>query len=88
MIESASAVTSANEATRKAEANTLLSPRFYKTDFAALERFDVAPVRAEWDQMMAEFKRDTNRDHFERNPAFRAEFRNCPPTCTRNSWIF
>jgi magnesium-protoporphyrin IX monomethyl ester (oxidative) cyclase len=66
-------IDSASAATRKAEANTLLNPRFYKTDYAALERFDVAPVRAEWDQMIAEFKRDINRDHFERDAQFDAE---------------
>ena len=78
MIESASPVTSANDATRKAEANSLLSPRFYTTDFAALERVDVAAVRPEWGQLMEEFKCDTNRDHFERNPAFRAEYQKLP----------
>jgi magnesium-protoporphyrin IX monomethyl ester (oxidative) cyclase len=72
-------VDSGAAATRKAEANTLLTPRFYKTDFAALERLDVAPVRAEWDQMIAEFKRDVNRDHFERNAQFDAEVTRLPP---------
>jgi magnesium-protoporphyrin IX monomethyl ester (oxidative) cyclase len=78
MIESMSPVTCANDATRKAEANSLLSPRFYTTDFAALERVDVAAVRPEWGQLMEEFKCDTNRDHFERNPAFRAEHQKLP----------
>ncbi|HEY1315469.1 MAG TPA: magnesium-protoporphyrin IX monomethyl ester (oxidative) cyclase [Steroidobacteraceae bacterium] len=69
---------SGSEATRKAEANTLLSPRFYKTDYAALEHFDAAPVRAEWDQMIDEFKLDINRDHFERNAQFDAEVARLP----------
>jgi magnesium-protoporphyrin IX monomethyl ester (oxidative) cyclase len=66
-------------ATRRAEANTLLTPRFYKTDYAALESLDVEPVRAEWEQMMLEFKRDVNRDHFERTPQFEAELTRLPP---------
>jgi magnesium-protoporphyrin IX monomethyl ester (oxidative) cyclase len=78
MIDEVIGIDSASDATRKAEANTLLSPRFYKTDYAALERIDVNSVRAEWDQMMAAFKRDVNRDHFERNAQFDAEVRKLP----------
>ncbi len=89
MIEQANAVTSASDATRKAEANSLLSPRFYRTDFAALERVDVEAVRPEWSQLMEEFKRDTNRDHFERRPGIqRRASRNCPMSSIRSSWIF
>ncbi len=72
-------VDSSESATRKAEANTLLTPRFYRTDYAALEKIDVAPVRREWDQMMAEFAGDGNRNHFERDAAFAAEVRQLPP---------
>jgi magnesium-protoporphyrin IX monomethyl ester (oxidative) cyclase len=79
MIDDAVEIDSGVAATRKAEANTLLSPRFYKTDYAALERLDVTPVRAEWDQMIGEFKRDINQDHFERNAQFDAELRKLPP---------
>ncbi len=76
-VESA-VVDSGDSATRKAEENTLLSPRFYKTDYAALERLDVTPVRAEWDAMMAEFKRDINGDHFQRNALFDSEVKALP----------
>jgi magnesium-protoporphyrin IX monomethyl ester (oxidative) cyclase len=79
MMDEVIGINTGVDATRKAEANTLLTPRFYTTDFAALERFDAAPVRGEWDQMMAEFKRDVNRDHFERNAQFDAEVRKLPP---------
>jgi magnesium-protoporphyrin IX monomethyl ester (oxidative) cyclase len=72
------AITTGAEATRKAEENTLLTPRFYKTDYAAMERIDISPVRREWDQMMAEFKLDVNRSHFERNAQFDAEVRQLP----------
>jgi magnesium-protoporphyrin IX monomethyl ester (oxidative) cyclase len=78
MIEQTSPVTSATDATRKAHTDSLLSPRFYTTDFAALERVNVESVRYEWSQLMEEFKRDTNRDHFERNPAFRGQFEKLP----------
>jgi magnesium-protoporphyrin IX monomethyl ester (oxidative) cyclase len=78
MIEEA-VINSGAGATRKAKSDTLLTPRFYKTDYAALERLDVTPVRAEWDQMMGEFKRDVNRDHFERNAQFDAEVATLAP---------
>jgi magnesium-protoporphyrin IX monomethyl ester (oxidative) cyclase len=72
-------IATAADATRKAEANTLLTPRFYKTDYAAMELVDVSSVRAEWDQMMREFELDVNRNHFERNAQFDAEVRQLPP---------
>ncbi len=78
-MSTAIAIEDAKDATRHAGANTLLSPRFYKTDFAALERVDIGPVRAEWNQMMGEFRRDANRNHFERNAEFDAEVRALPP---------
>jgi magnesium-protoporphyrin IX monomethyl ester (oxidative) cyclase len=78
MMDEMIGITSAAQATRKAEENTLLTPRFYTTDYAALERLDIEPVRGEWDQMIAEFKRDVNRDHFERNAQFDAEVRRLP----------
>ena len=55
-----------NESTRRAQQDTLLSPRFYKTDFAAVDRIDVGPIRAQWDSLMAEFEADGNVDHFQR----------------------
>ena len=79
MIDEVAEIDSARAATRKAEANTLLNPRFYKTDYAALEHLDVSSVRGEWDRMMAEFKRDENGDHFNRNAQFDAEVRELPP---------
>ena len=48
----------------------MLSPRFYTTDFAKLDRLDVNSVRAEWDELIAEFRRDANRGYFVRNEEF------------------
>jgi magnesium-protoporphyrin IX monomethyl ester (oxidative) cyclase len=67
------------EATAKAQASTLLSPRFYTTDFAAMDRIDVSPLRAEWDAMMAEYEGDNNHDHFQRGAEFADEVRELPP---------
>ena len=56
-----------NEATEIARTDTLLNPRFYTTDFAALDKIDVEPVRAEFNALLAELKQDINRNHFIRN---------------------
>ncbi len=42
------------EATRVARQDTMLTPRFYTTDFDELDRVDVSGVRAEWDVLLAE----------------------------------
>jgi len=63
-----------NETTRMATTETVLSPRFYTTDFAALESVSVEPVRREWDALMAEFRADPNKGHFVRDSRF-DEFR-------------
>ena len=63
-----------NESTRMAQQDTVLSPRFYTTDFAAMERIDVSRVRAEWDGLIAELRADENRGHFIRTGVF-DEFR-------------
>jgi magnesium-protoporphyrin IX monomethyl ester (oxidative) cyclase len=72
-MSTASAIASPEEASRKAKENTLLSPRFYTTDFDAMDRLDVSPLRAEWDTMMAEYEGDNNHDHFQRTPEFADE---------------
>ena len=70
---SAPAHTVPNETTRLAQRDTVLSPRFYTTDFAAMDRIDVGPVRAEWDVLIAELRADTNRGHFIRTDAFNVD---------------
>src|SRR5512136_1624829 len=62
------------EATRVAQENTLLSPRFYTTDFDELDKTDVSAVRKEWDALMEEMRSDPNNKHFQRTEEFDAEF--------------
>ena len=56
-----------NATTLAAQRTTTLSPRFYKTDYAAVDRLDVSAVRQEWDELIALFARDPNRGHFKRD---------------------
>ena len=74
------------KATEVAMQNTLLTPRFYTTDFAEMDAIDVTPVREDWDRLIAQMKSDPNKGHFKKNedwanvdwegmePALKAEF--------------
>ena len=68
-----------SEATRAAQADTVLSPRFYTTDFEELDKTDVTAVRAQWDELIAELRSDPNKKHFVRNEEFDADFSSLPP---------
>ena len=61
-----------------ARQETVLSPRFYTTDFEAMDRIDVTPVRAEWDALMAEMAEDRNKHHFKRDGSFDGVIENLP----------
>jgi len=68
-----------NDTTRMAQADTVLSPRFYTTDFEAMDRLNVDGVRAEWDVLMQEMRDDPNRGHFKRNEEWDADLDSLPP---------
>ncbi|KAF1857833.1 hypothetical protein Lal_00041342 [Lupinus albus] len=68
-----------NESTKAAQETTFLSPRFYTTDFAELDRTDVEPVRRDWDVLIAELKSDPNKRHFTRNEEFDCDLSGMEP---------
>jgi len=66
-IQEAQAVYDSETATALAMQDTLLTPRFYTTDFDEMDAIDVTPVRADWDELLAQMKSDPNKGHFKKN---------------------
>ncbi|MBI1417137.1 MAG: magnesium-protoporphyrin IX monomethyl ester (oxidative) cyclase [Limimaricola sp.] len=54
-------------ATEVAMQNTLLTPRFYTTDFDEMDAIDVSGVRKDWDELIGRMKSDPNKGHFKKN---------------------
>ena len=79
MTTLASTAPATNEATQTALQDTVLTPRFYTTDYKAMDRIDVASIRPQWDALMAEFRADSNTDHFQRPPELMGNQSELPP---------
>ena len=62
----AKAAKAPNETTQMAQETALLSPRFYTTDFDALDATDLSGVRSEMDDMLEELASDPNKGHFKK----------------------
>ena len=73
------AIETPEQAMEHAKARTLISPRFYTTDYDAMNRIDVSPMRTEWDAHMLEYAGDNNHDHFQRTADFTQEIRELDP---------
>ncbi len=71
--------TRTNTSTTTATTETLLTPRFYRTDFDAMDKLDMAPIRQEWEELMDEFRDDNNQNHFKRDDAFESEIQELSP---------
>lgn len=68
------------EAMALATQDTMLTPRFYTTDFDALDAIDVSLVRSEWDQLIADMVGDPNKLHFKHTDAFKGVIEGLEPS--------
>lgn len=76
-VSMSAAAGKSNKGSVKEIDETLLTPRFYTTDFDEMERLFNVEINknlneAEFEALAAEFKADYNQTHFVRNPEFRA----------------
>jgi len=67
------------EAMAIATQDTMLTPRFYTTDYDALDAIDVSLVRREWDELIADMVGDPNKLHFKHNDSFKGVIEGLEP---------
>lgn len=67
---------------------TLLTPRFYTTDFDALAAMSIGDTEADFAAILAEFQADYNRKHFVRDREFEQSWEHLDPQTKENFRIF
>ncbi|BAQ64769.1 magnesium-protoporphyrin IX monomethyl ester (oxidative) cyclase [Geminocystis sp. NIES-3709] len=79
-------VTTIKPIKKTAVKETLLTPRFYTTDFEAMANMDLSSQEEELKAMIAEMKNDYNRNHFVRDEDFEKDWSNIDET-TRTAFV-
>lgn len=69
-----------DEAMAIATQDTMLTPRFYTTDYDALDAIDVSLVRHEWDELIADMVGDPNKLHFKHSDRFKGVIEGLEPS--------
>src|SRR6201990_595961 len=72
-----------SSSTNMAREDTMLSPRFYTTDFEAMDRLNVDLVRREWDAVISDLRADFNRKHFVKTNEFEKDLNDLPEDLRR-----
>ena len=70
--------TAINNSTEQALEETILSPRFYTTDFDEMDKINIDSLRPEWNKLMEEYEADSNMDHFQRPEEMSKDYSKMP----------
>ncbi len=70
--------TTTNRSTEQALEETILSPRFYTTDFDEMDKINIESLRPEWNKLMKEYEADSNIDHFQRPKEMSEDYSKLP----------
>lgn len=70
--------TAINNSTEQALEETILSPRFYTTDFDEMDKINIDCLRSEWNKLMEEYEADSNMDHFQRPAEMSEDYSKMP----------
>ncbi|MGF1457861.1 MAG: magnesium-protoporphyrin IX monomethyl ester (oxidative) cyclase [Leptolyngbyaceae cyanobacterium] len=74
MVSTASSSAKSVSSSKSAVEETLLTPRFYTTDFEKAASLDLSAGEVDLEAMLAEMRADYNRDHFVRDESFQGNW--------------
>ena len=76
-------VATSPNSSKRVPTETILTPRFYTTDFDAMADIDISWCAEEYEALMEEFRTDYNRHHFVRGEEFEQSWEDIDPVAKR-----